>query len=676
MSVEPPIATWTRAAKLRGAADDLAVGAPIAIVAIVLAGRLDGWPIAAGVAVAAAPGLVLAARIRSRRYGRAWLVSRLNAARGDLDDSADLLLVEPDRLAPVQRLQRARVAARLADSPTDLRPAWSFRALAVTWAAGLAATIAILAWPAPPRSLPLAPSTEGVAAAPGIPRLVAQRLTIVPPAYTGLPRSDLPSLDVRMPQGSRLVWTLAFAPQPESAALTFLDGRRLPLVRLEAQWQAATMLDRSGLYRVVPAGGALPPRLHRIDVIADQPPVVTAVLPDRTLTLASAGQRGWPIAFTATDDYGVAPAAQLRVTVATGTGEQVSFREHLLTLHATGPARNRRFAATLNLAGLGFTGPGDLVAQLIVADTRAPAPQLARSPSVILRRQTPEATGATGLEGLMRSALPTALRSQRQVVNDAEALLRQRRTLSQAGFAARSESIGGDQASLRSHYGALLGEESEGAASELPTSDAPAAKPVGRESDVMAQFGEEKEDPEANTLYDPPTHAKLQAVVDLMWRSETALRSGDPTAALPFARQALVLLKQVQQATRVFVQKLSAPQLPPIDEARRLTGKREGIVADPLALAPRPNDARGDTAAWAAVSGLPGGLGDPGNIKSGDPLALAEARDRVRREPGCAACRVRLRALVWAATVRPPVGVARRDAGDPAGRRYLEAISR
>lgn len=676
MSAEPPIATWARAARLRGAADDLALGTPIALVAIVLAGRLAGWPVAVVVAVAAALGLMLAARIRSRRFGRAWLVARLNAARDDLDDSADLLLVDPDRLGPLQRLQRARVLARLADAPVDMRPAWSSRALAMAWAGGLAATAAILAWPASPEPQPLAPSTEGVAVVPGIPRLVAQRLTVVPPAYTGLARSDLPSLDARVPQGSRLVWTLAFAPQPERAALTFLDGRRLPLARSEARWQAATVLDRSGLYRVVPAGGALPPRLHRIDVIADQPPVVTAVLPDRTLSVASASQRGWSVAFTATDDYGVAAAAQLRITVATGTGEQVSFREHLLTLRGTGAARNRRFATTLDLAALGFTGPGDLVAQLIVADTRTPAPQLARSASVILRRQPPEATGATGLEGLMRSALPTALRSQRQVVNDAEALLRQRRTLSQAGFAARSESIGGDQGSLRSHYGALLGEESEGVTAELPTSDAPAAKPVGRESDVMAQFGEEKEDPEAQTLYDPPTHAKLQAVVDLMWRSETALRSGDPTAALPFARQALVLLKQVQQATRVFVQKLSAPQLPPIDEARRLTGKREGIVADPLVLPPRPDDARGGAAAWAAVSGLPGGTGDPGNIKGGDPLALAEARDRVRREPGCAACQARLRALVWAAAARPPAGVARRDAGDPAGRRYLQAIAR
>jgi len=48
----------------------------------------------------------------------------------------------------------------------------------------------------------------------------------------------------------------------------------------------------------------------------------------------------------------------------------------------------------------------------------------------------------------------------------------------------------------------------------------------------------------------------------------------------------------------------------------------------------------------------------------------------VRRDPGCAACRARLRGLVWTALQPPQPHAARRPDADAAGRRYLEALSR
>lgn len=673
MSAEALTARWARPARARVVAATLALGLPAAVVV-----GLVSLVLAAAVAAAVAA----AAWWRASRLGEGWLVRRLDARRADLEDSAALLFADPAALGPVQRLQQARVSRRIDAVATDLADPWPWRAIAAAWAVAAVVVAAWWLWPVPER---LAPSDEGVARRPGVPALVGQRLRVVPPAYTGLLARDLDTLDARVPAGSWLEWTLAFDPAPGSAALAFLDGRRVALAA-GARWRGALRVERSGLYRVAPAG-APAGRLHRLDAVPDQPPRIAVLSPARTLTLATPGQRAWRVAFEAKDDYGVAAAARLVVTVAAGEGEQVSFRERTLTLGGSGPATARRFTAGLDLAAMGLTGAGDLIAQLVVRDG---AGHVVRGPSLILRRRLPQSDLGSGLDAGVRVALPAYLTSQRQVIIDAEALLRDRRRITPEAFRTRALRIGDDQAALRMRYGNFLGGETEGASSAMPTSDeeahsaddghdhaTPAAQPVvGRAEDVLGTFGHAHDEGEAATLFDPATRAKLTAAVDQMWQSEGALKAAEPAKALPFANRALVLLKQVQQATRVFLAKVGS-ELPPIDPARRMTGKRDDIAPAALTLPARTASEAAAARAWAAVDGV--GRGDAAaldRLKVADPLALAAAREAVRRDPSCAACRARLRALVWGALDRPPPGVTRRADGGVAGRRYLEAIGR
>jgi hypothetical protein len=695
MSADLLTARWTRPARVRGGADDLVATLPLVLVVAALAWRFGGaWP-AAAFALAGLALLAAWAWKRSQRFDQAWLTHQLDAARPDLEDSSGLLFVDAAALGPLQRLQQARIERRLAGAEAvDLRPAWSTRRIAMVWIAGLIAVVALLAWPDRSSAPELAPSDESGPIVPGVPRLVGQRLRAVPPAYTGLPARDLPTLDARLPQGSRLIWTLAFAPPPVSAALGFLDGRRIALEQAGDRWTASMSLDRSGLYRIVPQGGRGQPPLHRLDAVADRPPSVEMRAPTTTLNLVKPGQRGWTLMFDVIDDYGVAAVAQLRLTIAAGEGENVSFHERTMSVVGTGPATRKRFAVTLDLAAIGFVEPGDLVVQLTAADNRAPGPQSVRSPSLILRRPPPEPKAGTGLDSAVRKAIPAYLRSQRQVIMDAEALIKQRGRLTPARFRAKSESLGGDQQALRMRYGQFLGQENEGADKAPPTADNPAggdedheggaAPAFGREEDVLGNFGHPHDEGEAATLFDPQTRRKLTEAVDQMWQSEAALRLGEPARALPFAYKALALIKDVQQATRVFLARVGS-QLPPIDEARRLTGKRDGILGSDLALAPREGDETpAATAAWAAIEGLPAAGGLDGLMrwlrtnggKVEDPLALQAAIDAVQRQPACAPCRDRLRGIVWSALARPVPGVVRRGAGDAVGKRYLGALGR
>ncbi|MEH6420538.1 hypothetical protein [Pseudomonas sp. CGJS7] len=720
MSASSRLRAWLRSARWRRGVDSAATLAPWAVVIGWAVGRCCGssWGWAAGLS-----GLALTLAFAWRRalgLDTQWLLRRLNALRSDMDDSADLLFAREDELNGLQRLQQTRLRQRIETAPqTDLRPPWSRRRLALSAMFAALALAAIALWPAqpPPQALDrLSPAPPSVAV-PGQPRLTEQSLRVDPPAYTGLPPRNEPTLEGRVAEASRLRWTLRFQPQPAAVALVFHDGQRLPLQRDGDNWSAQRVLLKSALYRIEAAGAsaASARKLYRIDVTADRPPQLRVLEPERGLTLLSAGQKAWPLNFEASDDYGVAADARLRITLAQGSGENITFREQFLSLRGSGPAKLRRYAHRLDLAALGFAVGDDLIVQLQVQDNRAPTPQIALSPSLILRWPADLGSEATGVEGLVKTTLPAYFRSQRQIIIDAEALIAQQRKLDAERFVKRSDEIGVDQRLLRLRYGQFLGEEAEGEP-KLPTNDsedahaegdhaegeahaneaghddhdhgsAPAAAPVfGQEGSVLEQYGHTHDHAEAATLLDPETRKLLKAALDQMWQSELHLRQGHPRQALPYAYKALGFIKQVQQASRIYLARVG-PELPPIDETRRLSGKREG-------LARRGDELGAATAADPTLAALWRDLEPSANAKASaaidytalerwlrehdervpDPLAFAAALSALREQPDCASCRARLRALLWPLLPRPAAAVRPRDSGDALDRRYFEAL--
>lgn len=723
-----------RAARRRRGLDRALLGLPWTAALAAALWRIAGANVAA-IGLVVALGIVSALAWRAAAaLDRRWLARRLDRLRRDMDDSAELLFAREPDLNPLQRLQRARLQARLAaGAAPDLRPAWSRRRIAWSWLAATAVVAASLLWPRPPAPRSggdLAPA-PAIAAAPGQPRLLAQNLRVQPPAYTGLPARDEPSLQGRIAEGSTLRWRLRFAPQPQAAELAFLDGQRLPLQRgADGDWHAQRSLARSALYRIVARGApaAQSRRLHRLDAVPDRPPQLRTIEPERSLSLVEPGQRHWPLAFDASDDYGLAAHATLRVTLAQGSGENIAFREQTLRVPGRGGAAAKRYAQRLDLAALGFARGDDLIVQLSVDDNRRPQAQSVRSASLILRWPADPGSEASGVEGLVKTVMPAYFRSQRQIIIDAEALIAQRRKLDGERFVQRSDAIGVDQRLLRLRYGQFLGEESEGAPA-LPTSDAQqvepghdaaahegdahdgrqaepgedgaAAKPApagedghahdpvpqrfGEAGSVLEQFGHTHDIAEAATLLDPKTRALLKSALDEMWQSELQLRQGRPQQALPYAYRALRLIKQVQQADRIYLARVG-PELPPIDFSRRLSGDRAGLArrADPLVAATVADSL--PAAWWQALQPVPGAVAAPLDYAAlerwlgahpervSDPLAFAAALDALRQRGDCSDCRARLRALLWPVLARPPAAVPRRAAGDASDRRYFEAL--
>ena len=711
-----------REAQWRTVADILAIGLPAVGVASALGWRLLGL---AGLIAAGVFGLGVLAVFaigRARRLDRDWLIGALDARLPGFEDSSALLFRDRDDLPGLAGLQRARIEGRIGDArAVDLRPAWSRRPIAASGAAAAILTMLILVWPGPGttgRTTTDGPPAPGAAGAPAI---TAVRLRITPPAYTGLPVREQTALDASMPEGSRVEWIVDFAPQPTTASVDVPDGRATPLLRDGTRWTGSRPVDRPTLYRIA-ADGLPRQRLHRLDAVADVAPVVQLIEPDRQLLLVTPGQTLWTPVFEVSDDYGVLATATLKITVTRGDGETITFEQRSTALTGTGEARRRRFSTTLDLAREGMAPGSDLIVQLVVSDNRAPERHVVEGPSVILRWPT-DLGLVDGLDSMAAPVLPVYFASQRQIIIDMEALIAERPRLDPARFVSRSEAIGNDQARLRNRYSQFMGGENELGGSTggialptndatpapaLPTNDAPqpprferpddhpdheghqdgdtAPSGIGHAEDVLHAFGHAHDEGDAATLFDPGTRSTLSQMLNAMWSSERALRQGRPEDALPFANIALELLKQAQQATRIFLRRTGS-DLPPVDLSRRLSGRRDDIVAeDP----PPPVRTPADTVvaeAWRALDERP----TPGRApplalgalerwvrenrgRLSDPLALGAAIDTVRNEPGCLDCRRRLRALLWSTLERPPVAVRRREAPGTRGQRYLDAL--
>jgi hypothetical protein len=703
MSSEVNAQDWVRPAKRRAAADVVLVWSPLVLVFAGLGWRLGHIGYAAAVLVIGAVALGVFAHRAADRFDQEWLVRCLNARDARLEDSAGLLFADAD-LAPIERLQAERIAARIAAiDPVTLAKGWSRRSIALSWLLGAMALAAILLWPVQERAPLLATPPESQSAAVGEPELRGLRVTILPPAYTGLPERTTRNLDVRAPAGSRVEWTLTYTPDVPSAALQLVGGQRLPFARGDVGWSGALRLDAPALYRIAAEGVPAAPTAHRLEPIADEPPQVQVIEPASGLVMIRPGQRRWRVVFEASDDYAVDPLARLTVTTAIGEGENVTFSERTRTVTGTGDRKRRRFVIDLDLASYGLQPGSDLVAQLTVTDTRTPGPQAVRGPGVILRWPIPEPAQADGLDLMAKQAMPAYFRSQRQVIIDTEALIRERPKLSEEEFLIRADTIGVDQRLLRLRYGQFVGMEAEEGPRPppMPTADKEEASPpepehydgdghdhgpapespvFGDLGNITAEFGHVHDESEAATLLDPDTRDLLKKALDAMWEAELNLRSGRPEAALPFENTALDYIKQVQQASRIYLPRIGSTQ-PPIEMARRMTGKREGIVGGGAKLTPFAIEDAVPATAWRALS-APGAIDVDGlkqwvranSARIRDPLTVLAAIDALRGDPRSRALRTRLRDQLWTVLTRPPAQVRRRRDGGDLGRRYLQGL--
>jgi hypothetical protein len=664
-----------------------ALGTLATIVLAAAIGRALGYT-AAGAAVAGAvtAALVLLTGWRHRPLVDARTAARhLNRTWPELEESAELLVTDEQQLSPVERLQRERARRALERLAALAPPRLPHRPLRwALWYAG-AASVGALA-------LLLATGGRSLdARAPDAPAGVRRALAlgdvaveVHPPAYTGLPRRRQRGWEIEAVAGSAVRWQLETTGTVTAGVLIASTGDTVPLAPAgDGRFTAALTPERSALYYVTlrdSAGTAVTSDFHALTVIPDAAPTVTVLSPEPRTLIQPGAPAAVALRVLVGDDYGIAET-RLLATLTTGQGEGVKFREQELEFERTGPRPDRRPGALLerqiDARALGL-GPGDeLYFHVTVRDVRRPVPNETRSETYFITLVDTAQALLADFSGLAVNLVPEYFRSQRQIIIDTERLLAERAGIPVAEFRARSENIGLDQHLLRLRYGEIVGDEV-----------------VAGDADPQDTHQHDIED--NATRLAPQVKATLQASLAQMWEAELRLRTSDPQAALPFEYRALELLKEVQQAARVYVRRVGFEPPPLEPDRKRLSGDlskigrptvaRDAVSRDSLAavrgaLAIVRRLAAGGTSTGGDLTVLERAGQELAGLAVQDPgrhletlRRLRELLDGVRAGSGCADCLPALEAgLARALPVPAPAAGAAPPAGG-LGRAYFDLL--
>ncbi|WP_323846015.1 hypothetical protein [Microbulbifer magnicolonia] len=661
------------------------------------------WPSWLGIACAAAISAALLLD-RNWRLSSAELCRRLDGRYPRLQDSSQLLRAAPEALAPLAQLQRQRVATALEEilqrgALKGFQPAWHRSQLAHAAGACLGLLLFVAVDSLPQRQTAATPPLARELAAVESLAIVEAVTEIQPPAYTGLPQQRQ-SLQISAVEGARITWKIEL--DGAADGLTMLAAEQEFVfepaeTRPSRHWQLTRIVAAADFYQLaLHSGGGqkLLPEIHNIEIRPDRAPEFAFDYPRDNVTVASSDVDNsaalLQVSVEVADDFEVTET-ELLITLASGSGENVRFRNDTVRLEpseSTGSSKRYRFSVPVARYDI---EPGDeLYWYLQARDNRAPQANVAKSQHFIVRWPQEEIFGLSDAEGMAIKVLPEYFRSQRQLIIDTEALLAEQEQLGAQEFRKRAESLAYEQNLLRMRYGRFLGEEDsalehagdahgEAAAgehgedhkrqhAEEHTAEhdgghdaAQGTAPVqfGDATGVVAAAGHQHDSSEHATLFDPQTKELLRSALNAMWSSWRELSVIEPRASLPYQHTALRYIKEVQQASRIYLQRVGF-EPPPLDETRRLSGELEEVAPPGVTAAVslgereeiltllqrvRSGEALSEDIA-ADLQQLPSVRAQM-QAQPQLPLELSKALRLYRQQAACRDCRQQLAALLY-----------------------------
>ncbi|WP_204902987.1 hypothetical protein, partial [Microbulbifer mangrovi] len=437
--------------------------------------------------------------------------------------------------------------------------------------------------------------------------------------------------------------------------------------------------------------------IYNIEVETDRPPEYTFDYPKDNVTVVNVAKDKQAsllnVSVRVSDDYQLLET-DLLLTLASGSGENVRFRNERIRLQpasididADGSTNHYRF--NIPVERYEIESGDELYWYLEAKDNRIPQANVRKSQHFIIRWPQEEIFGLSDAEGMAIKILPEYFRSQRQLIIDTEALLEEQAEISEHAFRKRAENLAYEQNLLRMRYGRFLGEEDsamehsddaansgsredshgdEGEAhgnrddhnnhSDHADEDSHAGgspQRFGDASGVVAAAGHQHDSSEHATLFDPQTKELLRSALNAMWSAWRDLSVIEPRASLSHQHSALRYIKEVQQASRIYLQRVGF-EAPALDETRRLSGEKEEIKLAPVT-------AQRDEGERARVLGL------LQSVRRGEPIdeaqstvlqqspavsnsasiriELAKQLRRYRQQPACDDCRRALSSLLY-----------------------------
>lgn len=432
-------------------------------------------------------------------------------------------------------------------------------------------------------------------------------ISIIPPAYTGLPNTTQSELSIKTIMSSDIKWIVDMLNTKDvSLELINSNGKSLPFSQSGEKFILQDKVIGSGIYalrarrddKVVYESDYFP-----LEAIDDFAPVIQPIEKELYKYHFTKDPQVIQVKAKVSDDFKV-KEVYLVATLARGSGENVKFRENRIAI-PNKDFKSADLSVNLDLKSFDFKPGDELYYYWAAMDNRSPEPNFSRSDTYFLNYVDTSGIQEEDLIGMAIHVMPEYFRSQRQIIIDTENLLATQKSKSEKEFNAASNLIGSDQKLLRMRYGQYLGEENSETSNGSEPVDFLAGhdhdhaheagvvnlvvKPNANKSDsssqkvdpndledgmggLMSAFLNKSQSSTQANLDENSSMNLLKLALEQMWESELHLRLFEPKKALPFQEKALEYLKTVQQKSRVYV-KRSGFDPPPIKEGeKRLTG--------------------------------------------------------------------------------------------------------
>lgn len=435
-----------------------------------------------------------------------------------------------------------------------------------------------------------------------LPEITSAIVIISPPPYTNLKQIKSGNMNIEAPEGSGLRWQLRFKENVEKVFLLLHSGDTIYFNHVEGnEYQADLNLEESGIYNIQYAGLngklAISDYYKMLPFIDQAPSVVINNLAQYT-AIDYDSVTSVQVEVALKDDYGIADA-YIIATVSRGSGESVKFREQKLTFDENFFDKKDRYVVnkSLNFKALDMAPGDELYFYIAARDNKLPIPNTTKTATYFIQlADTSRQTISTG-SGAGVDLMPEYFRSQRQIIIDTERIIRERKSMTDSEVKEELNTLGIDQKLLRLRYGQFLGEEFESSAGgfEVEQSEkegegsgthtdheghdheSPVDEGQRSGSNPLTPYIHAHDSREEATFFDEAIKTKLKSALAQMWEAELRLRTYRPKEALPYEYKALELIKEVQQQSRVYVERIGFE--PPVLKPRekRLTGELEDI---------------------------------------------------------------------------------------------------
>jgi hypothetical protein len=614
----------------------LSVGAGLLVFALIrLFGAEPVYTYSAAVLVSMGVFAIRYRQLQLHRLSEGDIAVFLNRRAPQLEDSTDLLIADPEALRPLQLLQRQRLLTTFERAAQQIRWPEQWRRSLLVLGLGMLAVVVVGFIGYRPEEItinntPLANDSKSqLQATVTAAELEGHKISVRPPAYTGLGMVHSEDFNLRVPEGSRINWQLTFSGAPERVMMIFSNGDSSLPASDNNIFTLSRTAGQSGFYSITWQDRGTPKSsdFYKLEVIEDQPPKVAIDDQEQFLEFAWQEEIEVDVRSSISDDYGITEAYVI-ATVSKGSGESVKFREERLPFVRPRQFAGRHVEATLNVntKKLGME-PGDELYYYVEAwDNHSPQRQSNRTETYFIQiRDT--ATQMISFEGGMSvDLMPEYFRSQRQIIIDSEKLLAEKAGLEKKEFDRRSNDLAHDQKVLRLRYGQFLGEEFESGMTAETEMDEPQEAAPENAEEVVKRFGhahdtdnehnlvaehdhehshahehgheheheggdpgteDEETSPieafahfhdnmEEATFFIQSVKTKLRAALSMMWDAELHLRMNNPAESLPYQYKILKLLKEISQDSRIYVHRTGF-DAPPLKEEKRLSGELDEV---------------------------------------------------------------------------------------------------